>query len=76
MAIPDHPIKRLWQRNEPSQRVGVEVVGPECNVVIDVYEEKSDTVVGFMAEEWDEIVKLVSERRRDILTRLNRVVGG
>jgi hypothetical protein len=47
--IPDYPIKRLWQRNEPLQRVG------------------------FTSEEWDEVVKAVSEKRREMLTRLNRV---
>jgi hypothetical protein len=28
---------------------------------------------GFTPDEWDEIAKLVSEKRREILTRINRV---
>jgi hypothetical protein len=70
--IPDHPIKRLWQRNEPHQRVGIEVVRislDDCRVVIDVYGEKQDTFIEFTPEEWDEIVKAVSAKRLEIQKR-------
>ncbi len=72
----DHPsTRRLWERRAEHERVGVDVVGPDGTVVIDVYEyspPRGDYFLRFSASEWDEIVKAVEERRREILARIRK----
>jgi hypothetical protein len=71
-----YPIQRAWKREAPHERVGVDVVGPDGMVVIDVYEysqPRGDYFLHFTASEWDEIVKAVTEKRRAILARLKMI---
>ena len=64
--------RRLWERNAAHERVGVDVAGPDGTVVIDVYEyspPRGDYFLHFSASEWDEIVRVVADKRREMQTR-------
>jgi hypothetical protein len=63
-----YPIQRTWKRETNHDRVGVDV-RPEGDVVLDVYQytpPRGDYFLSFSAEEWDEIVKAVAEKQREI----------
>ena len=61
-------------RSPRSRGLGVDVLGPDCLVAID-YLDPGQPANGFhlhfTSSEWDEIVRAVANRRREILTRLN-----
>jgi len=66
--------RRVWKRHAAHERIGVDVLGPDCLVAID-YLDPGQPANGFhlhfTSSEWDEIVRAVANRRREILTRLN-----
>jgi len=76
MSMSDrHPIQRAWRREAEHERVGVDVVGPGCDVVIDVYEydpPRGDYHLSFRPREWDAVVAAVAKKTRDIQRRLAR----
>jgi hypothetical protein len=70
-----YPKQRAWKRQTEQDHVGVDVVGPDGTVVIDVYEytpSRGDYFLHFSANEWDAIVKAVADKQREIAARLAR----
>ena len=76
MANVGYPnIRRVWQRNAAHERVGVDVLGPDCLVAVDYLDPREPTSglhLHFSAAEWDEIVRAVTDKRHEIRRRLTQ----
>ena len=70
MANVNYPsTRRTWQRHAAHERVGVDVLGPDCLVAIDYIDPRDPTSslhLHFSAAEWDEIVQAVADKRREM----------
>lgn len=65
-------VRRAWKRHAAHERIGVDVLGPDCLVAIDYLDPSQPTTgfhLHFTSSEWDEIVKAVADKRRAILAR-------